>query len=129
MTKSNDIPASLGQVQPTKLAIRLFFYSYSGGGLQWFAAVICLLFIVFTAYRPKLWWWFVVVCGGLWWFVMVCGGLSSYNIVIPYPRQVFSLALTNRQILGCIIWLLQSQLVNQYHLQHIFMIKFPTSYF
>ena len=33
MTKKNYIyiPASLSQVQPTKLAIRFFFYLYSGG--------------------------------------------------------------------------------------------------
>ena len=73
------IPASLGQVQPTKWAIRLF-YLYSGGGLQWFA-VVCLLFTVFTAYRPKFWWWFVVVCGDLRWFAVVCGGLWWFAVV------------------------------------------------
>ena len=69
-------------VNPQKLAIRLFFYSYSGGGLQWFA-VVCLLFIVFTAYRLKFWWWFEVVCVGLWWFAVrpVCGGLRWFVMV------------------------------------------------
>ena len=77
------IPANLGQVQPTKLAIRLFFTRILVvvcSGLRWFA-VVCLLFIVFTAHRPQFWWWFVVVCGGLWWFAVVCGGLRWCVIV------------------------------------------------
>ena len=77
------IPANLGQVQPTKLAIRLFFtliLVVVCSGLRWFA-VVCLLFIVSTAYRPQFWWWFVVVCGGLWWFVVVCGGLWWFAVV------------------------------------------------
>ena len=51
-----------------------FFYSYSGGGLRWFAC--------FSSFSPPIvsnsgggLWWFEVVCGGLWWFVVVCGGL------------------------------------------------------
>ena len=47
----------------------------------WWFAVVCLLFIVFTAYRPKFWWWFVVVCGSLWWFAVVCGGLRWFVMV------------------------------------------------
>ncbi len=73
MTKINYIPASHGQVQPTKLAIRLFFTRI--------LVVVCLLFIVFTAYRLKFWWWFEVFCGGLWWFAVVCGGLRWFVIV------------------------------------------------
>ena len=80
MTKINYIPASHGHVQPTKLAIRLFFYSYSGGGLQWFA--------YFSSFSPPIvsnsgggLWWFEVVCGGLWWFAVVCGGLRWFVMV------------------------------------------------
>ena len=80
------IPASLGQVQPTKWAIRLFDL-YSGGGLQWFV-VVCgglpafhrfhrlssqILVVVCGDLR-----WFVVVCGGLWWFAVVCDGLRWF---------------------------------------------------
>ena len=43
---------------------------------RWFA-VVCLLLTVFTAYRPKFWCEFVVVCGDLWtWTLVVSGGLS-----------------------------------------------------
>ena len=75
------IPASLGQVQPIKWAIRLF-YLYSGGGLRWFA---CFSPPIVPNSGGGLWWFvvicsglglFAVVCGGLRWFVMVCGGLS-----------------------------------------------------
>ena len=83
MTKINYIPASHDQVQPTKLAIRLFFYSYSGGGLQWFAC-----FSSFSSFSPPIvsnsgggLWWFEVVCGGLWWFAVVCGGLRWFVMV------------------------------------------------
>ena len=72
------IPANLGQVQPTKLAIRLFFTRILVvvcGGLRWFAC--------FSSFSPPIvpnsgggLWWFAVVCGGLRWFVIVCGGLS-----------------------------------------------------
>ena len=108
--KINYIPASHGQVQPTKLAIRLFFYSYSGGGLQWsgvrwfamvcsglrwFAvAVVCgglWWFACFSTFSPPILaivpnsggglWWFEVVCGGLWWFVVVCGSLWWFAVV------------------------------------------------
>ena len=44
------IPANLGQVQPTKLAIRLFFTRI-----------------------------LVVVCSGLQWFAVVCGGLPAFH--------------------------------------------------
>ena len=78
MTKSNYIPASLGQVQPTKLAIRLFFTRILVvvcGGLPAFLRFHRLssqiLVVVCGGLR-----WFAVVCGGLRWFVMVCGGLS-----------------------------------------------------
>ena len=64
MTKINYIPASHGQGQPTKLAIRLFFYSYSGGGLQWFAC--------FSSFSPPI---VPNSGGGLRWFEVVCGGL------------------------------------------------------
>ena len=99
MTKINYIPASHGQVQPTKLAIRLFFYSYSGGGLHWFAVVCGGLrwFACFSSFSPPIvsnsgcgLWWFEVVCGGLWWFAVVCGGLRWFAvvclIVIPVVR-------------------------------------------
>ena len=52
------IPANLGQVQPTKLAIRLFFIRILVvvcSGLRWFA-VVCLLSTVFATNRPKFWW-------------------------------------------------------------------------
>ena len=68
MTKSNYIPASLGQVQPTKLAIRLFFTRILVvvcGGLPAFHRFHCLSSQIL-----------VVVCDGLRWFVMVCVGLS-----------------------------------------------------
>ena len=77
------------QVQPKQLDN---LFSYSGGGLQWFA-VVCgglpALSLVTLPIVPNsggdLWWfavmcdgvwWFAVVCGGLRWFAMVCGGLS-----------------------------------------------------
>ena len=79
------IPANLGQVQPTKLAIRLFFYSYSGGGLQWFA-VVCGGLPAFHRFHhlssPIL----VVVCGGLRWFVVVCGSLWWFAVVCDRLR-------------------------------------------
>ena len=34
--------------------------------------VVFLHFSGFTAYRPKCWWRFVVVCGGMWSFAVVC---------------------------------------------------------
>ena len=48
------------------------FFSYSGGGLQWFA-VVC----------GGLWWFAYIVSGyivlnsggDLWWFAVMCGGL------------------------------------------------------
>ncbi len=82
------IPANLGQVQPTKLAIRLFFTRILVvvcSGLRWFA-VVCLLFIVFATHRPQFWWWFVVVCGGLRWFVVVCGSLWWFAVVCDRLR-------------------------------------------
>ena len=92
MTKINYIPASHGQVQPTKLAIRLFLLVF-----WWWFAVVCLLFIVFTANRLKFWW-FAVVCGGLRWFVMVCGGLSYSHTRLPGKAKsvvIFTLAGLN----------------------------------
>ena len=83
------IPASLGQVQPTKWAIRLF-YLYSGGGLQWFAVVCGGLqwFACFSPFSPPIvpnsgggLWWCVVICGGLWLFAVVCGGLRWFVMV------------------------------------------------
>ncbi len=77
------IPANLGQVQPTKLAIRLFFTRILVvvcSGLRWFAC--------FSSFSPPIvpnsgggLWWFAVVCGGLWWVVGVCGGLRWFVIV------------------------------------------------
>ena len=77
------IPVILGQVQPTKLAIRLFFTRILVvvcSGLRWFAC--------FSSFSPPIvpnsgggLWWFVVVCGGLWWFAVVCGGLRWFVIV------------------------------------------------
>ena len=70
------IPASLGQVQPTKWAIRLFtcILVVVCSGLWWFAC--------FSPFSPPIvpnsgggLWWFVVICGGLWLFAVVCGGL------------------------------------------------------
>ena len=67
-----------------KIGNYTLFYSYSGGGLQWFA-VVCgglpdflrfhslpsqIMVVVSGSLR-----WFAVVCGGLWWFIVVCGGL------------------------------------------------------
>ena len=77
MTKSNDIPASLGQVQPTKLAIRLFFTRILVvvcGDLPAFHRFYRLSSQIMVVACGGLRW-FVVVCGGLWWFVVVCGGL------------------------------------------------------
>ena len=81
MTKSNYIPASL-QVQPTKLAIRLFFTRILVvvcGGLRWFAC--------FSSFSPPIvpnsgggLLWFAVVCGGLRWFAVVCGGLWWFAV-------------------------------------------------
>ena len=58
-----------------QLTIRLFFSSYSGSGLRWFAVVCGGLsaFLWFHCLSSKI---LVVICGGLRWFVMVCGGLS-----------------------------------------------------
>ena len=56
-----------------KIGNYTLFYSYSGGGLRWFAC--------FSSYSPPIvpnsggGLWFEVVCGGLWWFAVVCGGL------------------------------------------------------
>ena len=55
------------------------FFSYSGGGLWWFACIVS----GFTAYAPNYGgdlWWFAVMCGGfgffpVGWFVVVCGDL------------------------------------------------------
>ena len=91
------IPANLGQVQPTKLAIRLFFtrilvvvcgglrwFAVVCGGLRWFAVVCGGLrwFACFPLFSLPIvpnsggdLWWFAVICAILWWFVVVCGGL------------------------------------------------------
>ena len=55
------------------------------GGMRWFA---CISLIGFTAYRPKFWWWFAVICGGLWWFAVVCGGLRSLSVSVQGPVTV-----------------------------------------
>ena len=94
MTKSNYIPASLGQVQPTKLAIRLFDFVTRilvvvCGGLRWFAC--------FSSFSPPIvphsgggLWWFEVVCGSLWWFAVVCDGLRWF-VVSHRPIGVYPL--------------------------------------
>ena len=106
MTKSNYIPASHGQVQPTKLAIRIFFTRILVvvcSGLRWFALVCgglpafhrfhCLsshiLVVVCGGLR-----WFVVVCGGLWWFAVVC------LIVIPAQTQSLNCCVSVRRSLS-----------------------------
>ena len=81
MTKSNYIciPANHGQVQPTKWAIILIFYSYSGGGLSFLRSVRWFVYFsppIVPNSGVKLWW-FALVCGRFQWFVMVCSGLSS----------------------------------------------------
>ena len=78
------IPASLGQVQPIKLAIRLF-YLYSGGGLQWFVVVCGGLPAFHRFHRLSSQ---ILVTSGLRWFVMVCGGLS-------YSRTRLFTCITN----------------------------------
>ena len=83
MTKINYIPASHGQVQPTKLAIRLFFYSYSGGRLRWFAC--------FSSFSLPI---VPNSGGGLWWFAMVCGGLS-YSHTHSAVHWICTIALRN----------------------------------
>ena len=70
-----DVPARLGQFQPTKWAIRLF-YLYSGGGLPAFHCFHCLSSQILGGGLG----WFAVVCGGLQWFVVVCGGLSYSHV-------------------------------------------------
>ena len=83
MTKSNYIPASLGQVQPTKLEIRLFFTRILVvvcSGLRWFACFSSFSQPTVPNYGGGLWW-FEVVCGGLWWFMVVCGGLRWFVMV------------------------------------------------
>ena len=68
------MPACFGQVQPKNEQLYSFFYSYSGGGLQWFAVVCGGLpaFLWFHCLSSKI---LVVICGGLRWFVVVCDGL------------------------------------------------------
>ena len=59
------------------------FFSYSGGGLRWFV-VVCLHRLWLHTYRPKFWWWCVVVCGDVWWFwwfAVVCGGLRWFSVI------------------------------------------------
>ena len=66
-------------VQPTKLAIRFFCYSYSGGGLQYFAVVCSGLHWFARFPLPSL----PIVpnsCGDLWWFAMICGGLRCFVV-------------------------------------------------
>ena len=100
MTKINYIPASHDQVQPTKLAIRLFFTRIlvvvcSGlRGLQWF--------VCFSSFSPPIvsnsgggLWWFEVVCGGLWWFAVVCGGLRWFAVVCLIVIPVTAHTLTH----------------------------------
>ena len=82
------MPACFGQVQPKKWTIRLFFFSYSGGGLQRFAVVCGGLHLSgFTAYRPKFWWWFAVIYGGLWLFAVVCGGLRWFVFFLHFDSD------------------------------------------
>ena len=72
------IPANLGQVQPTKLAIRLFFTRILVvvcSGLRWFACFPLFSLPIVPNSGGDLCH-FVVVCGGLGWFAMVCDGLS-----------------------------------------------------
>ena len=71
------IPANLGQVQPTKLAIRLFFTRILVvvcSGLRWFACFPLFSLPIVPNSGGDLWW-FAVICAILWWFVVVCGGL------------------------------------------------------
>ena len=72
-----NMPACFGQVKQNKMDNKKFsrILAVVCTVLQWFV-VVCLQLPGFTAYRPKFWWWFVVVCGGLRWFAVVCGGLS-----------------------------------------------------
>ena len=73
-----------------KIGKYTLFYSYSGGGLQWFAVVCGGLrwFACFSSFSQPIvpnygggLWWLEVVCGGLWWFVVVCGGLRWFVMV------------------------------------------------
>ena len=73
-----DVPARLGQFQPTKWAIRLF-YLYSGGGLPAFHCFHCLSSQILVVVWGGLQW-FVVVCSGLWWFAVVC-------LIVMYPAH------------------------------------------
>ena len=62
---------------------RITIIPNSGGGLRWFV-LVWLHLSVFTAYRPKFWWWFAVICcgfGGVWWFAVVCGNLRWFAMV------------------------------------------------
>ena len=68
MTKSNYIPGSLGQVKPTKLAVRLFFTRI--------LVVVCSGLPAFLRFHSLSYQIMVVVWGSLRWFVVVCGGLS-----------------------------------------------------
>ena len=98
------IPANLGQVQPTKLAIRLFFTRIlvvvcSGlrwvcGGLRWFA---CFSPPIVPNSGGGLWW-FAVVCGGLWWFVIVCGGLSYSHTRVTRASARATLAIPHSNL-------------------------------
>ena len=63
--------------------IRLSFFSYSGGGLQWFAALglwwfayISLVSLPIVPNSGGDLWSFAMICFHLWSFAVVCGGLS-----------------------------------------------------
>ena len=72
------IPANLGQVQPTKLAIRLFFTRI--------LVVVCGGLPAFHRFHRPLSPILVVVCGGLRWFVVVCGSLWWFAVVCDRLR-------------------------------------------
>ena len=72
MTKSNYIPASLGQTCSThKIGNYSFFLV-----LWWWLALLHWFAVVCGGLR-----WFAVVCGGLRWFAVVCGGLRWFAVV------------------------------------------------
>ena len=62
--------ACFGHFQPKKWTIRLFF-SYSGGGLQWFV-VVCLHRLWFHCLFPNS-------GGDVWWFAVMCGGFGFFS--------------------------------------------------
>ena len=69
MTTSNYIfLRALAKFNPQDWQL-LFFYSYSGGGLQWFACFSSFSLPIVPNSGGGLWW-FAVVCGGLRWFVL-----------------------------------------------------------